>query len=65
MQDFIRRMPEASDDLRRRRSLFQRIHIDVPLLILLVLLLVQVRVGSWQSYLQKGFVLPVLLRGDC
>ncbi|MBX2809863.1 MAG: rod shape-determining protein RodA [Cellvibrionaceae bacterium] len=37
-QDFFRRLPEASRDLRRRRSLWQRLHID-PLLLLLLLLL--------------------------
>jgi rod shape determining protein RodA len=37
-QDFIRRMPEASYDLRRRRSLWQTIHVD-PILLLLLLLL--------------------------
>lgn len=36
--DFIRRMPEASHDLRRRRSLWQVIHID-PILLLLLLAL--------------------------
>jgi rod shape determining protein RodA len=37
-QDFIRRMPEASYDLRRRRSIWKVIHLD-PLLLLLLLLL--------------------------
>ena len=37
-QDFIRRMPEASYDLRRRRSLWQMIHLD-PLLLFLLLAL--------------------------
>ena len=37
-QDFIRRMPEASHDLRRRRSIWQVIHVD-PLLLLLLLAL--------------------------
>jgi rod shape determining protein RodA len=37
-QDFIRRMPEASQDLRRRRSIWQMIHIDPLLLVLLILL---------------------------
>jgi len=36
--DFIRRMPEASHDLRRRRSLWQIIHIDPVLFFLLVCL---------------------------
>lgn len=34
-QDFLRRMPEASQDLRRKYSLWRRLHIDVPLLLLL------------------------------
>ncbi|MFT6390186.1 MAG: rod shape determining protein RodA, partial [Cellvibrionaceae bacterium] len=38
--DFIRRMPEASHDLRRRRSLWQVIHIDPVLLALLLCLTV-------------------------
>lgn len=37
-QDFIRRMPEASYYLRRRRSIWQMIHID-PILLLLLLIL--------------------------
>jgi rod shape determining protein RodA len=37
-QDFIRRMPEASHDLRRRRSFWRVAHID-PLLLLLLLAL--------------------------
>ena len=37
-QDFIRRMPEASYDLRRRRSFWEIIHLD-PLLLFLLLLL--------------------------
>lgn len=37
-QDFIRRMPEASYDLRRRRSLWQVIHVDPVLLFFLLLL---------------------------
>ncbi|MGH1485136.1 MAG: rod shape-determining protein RodA [Cellvibrionaceae bacterium] len=37
-QDFIRRMPEASYDLRRRRSIWQTIHID-PILLLFLLIL--------------------------
>jgi len=36
--DFIRRMPEARHDLRRRRSLWQIIHIDPVLFFLLVCL---------------------------
>lgn len=36
--DFIRRMPEASHDLRRRRSLWQIIHIDPTLFFLLLCL---------------------------
>lgn len=37
-QDFIRRMPEASSDLRRRSSILRRIHVDLPLLVLLLVL---------------------------
>ena len=37
-QDFIRRMPEASNDLRRRRSFWRVVHID-PLLLFLLLAL--------------------------
>lgn len=33
MQDFQRRMPEASRDLRKPVSIWQRIHVDMPLLI--------------------------------
>ena len=35
--DFQRRMPEASRDLQRRESLLQRLHVDLPLLLGLVL----------------------------
>lgn len=35
-QDFIRRMPEASRDLQRRGSLAMRLHVDLPLLFLLL-----------------------------
>ncbi len=37
-QDFIRRMPEASNDLRRRRSFWHVVHVD-PLLLFLLLTL--------------------------
>lgn len=37
-QDFIRRMPEASSHLRRQNGIWQTLHIDVPLLILLLAL---------------------------
>ncbi|GAB1265707.1 peptidoglycan glycosyltransferase MrdB [Aurantivibrio infirmus] len=37
-QDFLRRMPEASHDLRRRSSLAARFRIDVPLLFMLMAL---------------------------
>jgi rod shape determining protein RodA len=37
-QDFIRRMPEASRDLQRRDSIWLRLHIDLPLLVLLLAL---------------------------
>jgi rod shape determining protein RodA len=39
-QDFIRRMPEASRDLQRRSSLWLRLHVDLPLLLLLLVLTV-------------------------
>ena len=37
-QDFIRRMPEASQDLRRRSSVWTRLHIDPFLFLFLILL---------------------------
>lgn len=37
-QDFLRRMPDASRDLRRRGSIWLRVHVDLPLLILLLAL---------------------------
>ncbi|BFM12731.1 rod shape-determining protein RodA [Simiduia litorea] len=37
-QDFRRRMPEAHADLRRKAGLLQTLHIDLPLLILILLL---------------------------
>lgn len=37
-QDFLRRMPEASRDLRRKHSIWNRLHIDLTLLILLLVL---------------------------
>jgi rod shape determining protein RodA len=37
-QDFLRRMPGASYDLRQRRSFWQSIHIDPTLLFLLLVL---------------------------
>jgi len=37
-QDFLRRMPEASQDLRRRNSVWRRMRIDLPLLVLLLAL---------------------------
>ncbi len=40
-QDFIRRMPEASHDLRRRRSFWRVVHLD-PLLLFLLLALTAV-----------------------
>lgn len=39
-QDFLRRMPEASQDLRRRTSLWTRLHIDPPMFLFLLLLTV-------------------------
>jgi rod shape determining protein RodA len=46
-QDFLRRMPDASNDLRQRRSVWHAIHID-PLL--LVLLLILTFSGMWVLY---------------
>jgi rod shape determining protein RodA len=46
-QDFLRRMPEASHDLRQRRSFWQLIHVDP---ILLVLLLILTASGLWVLY---------------
>jgi rod shape determining protein RodA len=46
-QDFLRRMPEASNDLRQRRSVWKMIHIDPALLILLLTLTV---CGLWVLY---------------
>ncbi|MGI1679131.1 MAG: rod shape-determining protein RodA [Cellvibrionaceae bacterium] len=37
-QDFIRRMPEASRDLRKRTRLWTRFRIDLPLLVFLLIL---------------------------
>lgn len=37
-QDFLRRMPEASRDLRRQESFWHKWHIDLPLLLLLLAL---------------------------
>jgi len=37
-QDFIRRMPEASRELRRPVSVWQKLHIDLPLFLLLLAL---------------------------
>ncbi len=45
--DFQRRMPEASRDLRQRRSLWQMIHIDPVLLCLLIVLTIS---GLWILY---------------
>lgn len=57
-QDFIRRMPEASRDLQRRGSLAMRLHVDLPLLFLLLLatgfgLVVLYSAGSENLYLVK------------
>ncbi|PLW84078.1 rod shape-determining protein RodA [Kineobactrum sediminis] len=38
MGDYVRQLPEASADLARRPSLALRLHIDVPLLLLLLML---------------------------
>lgn len=57
-QDFIRRMPEASRDLQRRGSLAMRLHIDVPLLLMVMLmtgfgLVVLYSAGSENLYLVR------------
>jgi len=36
--DYVRQLPEASADLARRPGIFQRLHIDLPLLVLLLVL---------------------------
>lgn len=46
-RDFLRRMPDASYDLRQRRSFWQAIHIDPILLVLLLILTVS---GMWVLY---------------
>ncbi len=46
-QDFLRRMPEASNDLRQRRSFWKMIHIDPTLLLLLLTL---TTCGLWVLY---------------
>ncbi len=46
-QDFLRRMPEASNDLRKRNSIWRIIHID-PILLLLLLMLTTC--GMWVLY---------------
>lgn len=57
-QDFIRRMPEASRDLQRRGSFAMRLHIDVPLLLMVMLmtgfgLVVLYSAGSENLYLVR------------
>ena len=46
-QDFIRRMPEASYDLRKKTSLWRTLHIDPTLLVLLLTL---TAFGVWVLY---------------
>jgi rod shape determining protein RodA len=46
-QDFLRRMPDASNDLRQRRSVWHAIHIDPLLLVLLIILTLS---GMWVLY---------------
>ena len=36
--DYVRQLPEASADLARRPGILQRLHIDLPLLLLLLIL---------------------------
>jgi rod shape determining protein RodA len=38
MGDYVRQMPEASRDLARRRGVFERFHVDISLLLLLMAL---------------------------
>lgn len=46
-QDFLRRMPEASNDLRQRRGFWNMIHLDPTLLLLLIMLTM---CGLWVLY---------------
>lgn len=66
MQDFQRRMPEASSDLRKPISFWQRVHIDLPLLIGLLLVtcygwvVLYSAAGEEQYYIQRQSVFIVL-----
>ncbi len=67
-QDFIRRMPTASHDLRRRDSIWQRLHIDVPLLLLLMIttcygLLVLYSASGGGSYVERQSIFFVIAFG--
>ncbi|MEX1032265.1 MAG: rod shape-determining protein RodA [Cellvibrionaceae bacterium] len=65
-QDFLRRMPEASRDLRRRGSIWTRLHIDPPLLFLLLALTVYGLVvlysasGENRNFLERQAVIFLL-----
>ena len=71
--DFLRRMPSAAWDLRRQETLWTRLHIDVPLLLLLLVAMVSglfvlysASGGDWfyvkrQSiFFAMGFVLMII-----
>ena len=60
MVDYIRQMPDqGSDDLARRPSLARRLHIDVPLLLLLLLLTVY---GLFVLYSGSGSDMDAVIR---
>lgn len=60
MADYIRQMPDqGSDDLARRPSLARRLHIDVPLLLLLLLLTVY---GLFVLYSGSGSDMDAVIR---
>ena len=58
-EDYVRQMPEASLDLARRVSVWQRFHIDLPLLILLLAL---TAFGMLVLYSASGQQISVVLR---
>ncbi len=67
-QDFLRRMPGAAHDLRRRESLWRRLHIDVPLLFLLLVitcygLLVLYSASGGGSYVERQSIFFVVAYG--
>lgn len=68
-QDFLRRMPGAAHDLRRRDSLWQRLHIDVPLLLLLLAItaygvLVLYSASGGGGYIERQSVFFVIAYGS-